>query len=51
MQYRNVKTGAVIEAASVCSGKDWVEVKAADNKPTTKKTPVKTKKKDVKADE
>ena len=51
MQYRNVKTGAVIEAASVCSGEDWVAVEPADNKPATKKEPAKTKKKDVKANE
>ena len=60
MQYRNVKTGAVIEAASVCSGLDWEEVAetaekktAAKPKATGKKTAAKTQqsKKDVKADE
>lgn len=56
MQYRNVKTGAVIETASVCSGLDWEEVAGtAEKKPAAK--PKRTgkesdaKKKDVKADE
>ena len=49
MQYRNVKTGAVIETASVCSGLDWEEVaETAEKKPAAK---TQQTKKDVKADE
>ena len=59
MKYRNVKTGAVLETASVCSGANWVEVaepaeknSAAKPKAAGKKTAAKTQqKKDVKADE
>jgi hypothetical protein len=49
-KYRNLKTGAVFETASVCAGANWEEVKTADTKaPNARKTTA--KKKDVKADE
>lgn len=37
MKYKNLKTGAVIVTASVCSGGDWVEVKETKPKKTAKK--------------
>lgn len=46
MKYKNTKTGAVIETASICTGADWEEVTPAEKKPTSKKAPA--KKKDVK---
>jgi hypothetical protein len=49
VKYKNTKTGAVIETASICIGADWEEVTPAEKKPTSKKAPA--KKKDVKADE
>ena len=45
MKYRNTRTGAVIETASVCSGAEWVEV--AESKPA-RKTAASTPKKNVK---
>lgn len=60
MQYRNVKTGAVIEAASACSGLDWEEVAETAEKKTAAKPKqperkplrkTQQSKKDVKADE
>lgn len=44
MKYKNTKTGAVIETASVCSGGDWVEVRKEPAKKTSKPQ---SKKKDV----
>ena len=42
MKYKNIKTGAVIETASVCSGGDWIEVKepAKSQKSSPKKKEV-----------
>lgn len=37
MQYRNIKTGALIETVCPVSGENWVEVKTADPEKKTNK--------------
>ena len=44
MKYKNIKTGAIIEVASVCSGENWVEVVEKPAKKTTASTTKTTKK-------
>ena len=51
MKYKNIRTGAIIEVASVCSGNEWVAVveeKPAKTQATAKK---KTTKKGVKSND
>lgn len=38
MQYRNIKTGAVIDTQSKITGKNWEPVKAPSKKPVKKGT-------------
>lgn len=52
MKYKNIKTGAVIDAASEVSGEDWQAVEPAKIPENRKVAPVQPKRKTrVKADD
>ena len=52
MKYKNIKTGAVIDATSEISGEDWQAVEPAEIPENRKDAPVQPKRKTrVKADD